>query len=333
MKAAIKRLIPAPILLATAPSRERVRLRMRKARLRMRKARVRLYPLIPPRTLNSKIRYRMLYDRNPLLTTFCDKWAVREYVANRVGSELLTAVYAIVSDPSELDVDALPNRCVIKPTHGSGAVIIVDERADPDSRIPSPVSGLEWTAVKVRVTREQLHAASFRVLTRSWLSATYAKGTEPGYLNVPPRLIVEELLEDARGAVPPDIRFFCVNGSVRFITHDLGWAPHVRRAVLSPRWELLGAQIHYPKPKDCPRRPDMLDKAIVVAERLAEEIDFIRVDLYVQHRRVVFGELTPYHAGGNQRMTPLSFFVRVASDWRPHRETGPYRLGMRVVQR
>src|SRR4051794_18712598 len=60
-----------------------------------------------PVTASQKIRWRMLKARTPLLATFADKVAARDYVAERVGPETLPRLYAVVDDPDELDFDAL----------------------------------------------------------------------------------------------------------------------------------------------------------------------------------------------------------------------------------
>src|SRR3954468_7492424 len=96
----------------------------------------RAWPGGRPVTATQKIRWRILKDRNPLLATFADKVAVRDYVAERVGAELLSRVHAVVEDPAELDFDALPREFVLKPTHGSGAVWVVTERAPPGGLLP-----------------------------------------------------------------------------------------------------------------------------------------------------------------------------------------------------
>jgi hypothetical protein len=92
-----------------------------------------------PVTVNQKIRWKMLKDRNPLLTTFADKRAVRDYVAERVGPDVLTHLHAIVADPDELDFDALPREFVLKPSHGSNGVWIVTTQAPPGGRLPAKV--------------------------------------------------------------------------------------------------------------------------------------------------------------------------------------------------
>src|SRR5436853_4469689 len=92
-----------------------------------------------PATMSQKIRWRMIKDRNPLLTTFADKLAVRDYVAERVGTDILGRLYAVVDDPDDLDFDALPSEFVLKPNHGSHALWIVTRRAPPGGRFPAQV--------------------------------------------------------------------------------------------------------------------------------------------------------------------------------------------------
>ena len=51
----------------------------------------------------------MLRDHRPLLVTFADKAAVRDYVAARVGEEYLPRAYAVLSDPDDLLDVELPD--------------------------------------------------------------------------------------------------------------------------------------------------------------------------------------------------------------------------------
>src|SRR5207247_10626742 len=77
-----------------------------------------------PDTFNGKVRWRMLKDRGPILTTFADKVAAREHVTRLVGTECLTTCHAIVADARELDRARLPREFVAKARHGSGGVCI-----------------------------------------------------------------------------------------------------------------------------------------------------------------------------------------------------------------
>ena len=40
-----------------------------------------------PQTFNEKLQWLKLYDRNPLYTTLVDKYAVRQYIKEKIGEE------------------------------------------------------------------------------------------------------------------------------------------------------------------------------------------------------------------------------------------------------
>ena len=42
-----------------------------------------------PKTFNEKLQWLKLYDHNPLYTTLVDKYAVRRYIADKIGEEYL----------------------------------------------------------------------------------------------------------------------------------------------------------------------------------------------------------------------------------------------------
>src|SRR4051812_45450461 len=98
---------------------------------------VRLWRTRNPRTFREKVRYKMLRDHRGLVVTFADKAAVRDYVAEAVGQQYLPRSYAIVDDPVALSDVELPDRYVVKPTHGSGAAIVVSDRAPAEARLPT----------------------------------------------------------------------------------------------------------------------------------------------------------------------------------------------------
>src|ERR1700757_3523725 len=77
--------------------------------------------LSAPATFNEKILYRMVFDRRPLLTTFADKIAVREYVRQKLDTTRhLSTIYRIFEKADDLYGFRFPPRFVLKANHGSG---------------------------------------------------------------------------------------------------------------------------------------------------------------------------------------------------------------------
>ncbi|HEY5088008.1 MAG TPA: hypothetical protein VII66_11680, partial [Gemmatimonadaceae bacterium] len=78
----------------------------------------RLPNVLHPQPYTDKVLHRILFDRRDLLTQMADKNAVRAYVADRLGPEILPHLYCVTSDPTKIPFEDLPDRFVVKATHG-----------------------------------------------------------------------------------------------------------------------------------------------------------------------------------------------------------------------
>jgi hypothetical protein len=258
-----------------------------------------------PQTFREKVRYKMLRDHRPLLVTFADKSAVRDYVAARVGSQYLPVSLGIFDDPQDLVGLRLPAGYVVKPTHGSGAAIVVSATAPPEAVLPPA----RWSWVYCHVRPAAVSAGQLADIGRHWLSQLYGQGPnrEWAYVHVPARVIVEELLAAPGGAIPDDYKFFVFHGRCRYIQVDTDRFAGRTQDFYRPDWEHVPVN-GGPPWADPPRgRPERLEEMIEIAEKLGAETDFVRVDLYHLPHRIVFGELTSYPAGGDAPFDPDCF--------------------------
>lgn len=266
-----------------------------------------------PRTFTEKVRYKMLRDRRPLLVTFADKAAVRDHVAAVVGEGYLPRCHGLVRDPGELAALELPEAYVLKPTHGSGAVVVVSPEAPADARLPEA----RWSWVYAHVRPEHAERGQLVAIARHWVGQLYGQGPnrEWVYGQVPPQVLVEEFLRGPDGAVPDDYKFFVFHGRCHFVQVDSGRFGHRTQDFHRPDWEHLPLS-GGPAWADPPHpRPARLEEMVAVAERLAAGTDFVRVDLYHLPGRVVFGELTNYPAGGDSPFTPRRFDAVFGEPW------------------
>ena len=87
-----------------------------------------LLNLDDPKKYTEKMQYSKLYDNTPLKTKLTDKYLVREWVADRVGSEYLIPLLGVWDNYSDINFDKLPNRFVIKTNHGSGWNLVVQDK-------------------------------------------------------------------------------------------------------------------------------------------------------------------------------------------------------------
>ena len=75
-----------------------------------------------PQTFNEKIQWLKLYDRNPEYTKMVDKYAVKQYIAETIGSQYVIPTLGVWDRFDDIDFDKLPNRFVLKCTHDSGGL-------------------------------------------------------------------------------------------------------------------------------------------------------------------------------------------------------------------
>lgn len=211
-----------------------------------------------------------LYD--PLRQFVSDKEFGKLYVKGIAGDEYNIPTCCVIRSEREIDVNAIPERCAIKPTHSTGHVI-------------------------VRLTDDPLDPAALRALFHS--KNPYNKGRQQNYRFLRPKLIVEEL---ALGMERPmDYKIFCYGGEPKiFAVYDSDEGGR-RQTFLDPGWrpyEFRSALRRHERPIE---RPECLEEMLDVARRLARPFGLIRVDLYTDNRRFVVGELTNCHASGVAR--------------------------------
>lgn len=248
--------------------------------------------LVRPQTFNEKIVHRKLFDRRPLLTQFADKYAVRAYVAERLGEDILPQLYFSTVDPSNIPFDTLPDKFVVKPTHGSGWVRIVTDKS-------------------------QLDRNELVNICKSWLGESFYKGMrEWPYKNIPPRIIIEEFIDDGSGDSPNDYKLFVFGGRVEIIQVDVSRFKAHQRNIYDRNWNQINVKFLYPHSDAAIKLPIHLTDMIDAAEMLCKGIDFVRADFYDTQHRIYFGELTTTPECGLGVFDPVSFDHQLGRFWK-----------------
>ena len=104
--------------------------------------------------------------------------------------------------------------------------------------------------------------------------------------------MVEEYLADAVHGVPLDYKFWVFHGVVEFVQVDFARFTHHTRTLYDRQWNRQPWTIRVPPGPDL-ERPKTLERMIEMAECLAIDPDFVRVDLYCPNDETpCFGELT-----------------------------------------
>lgn len=236
-----------------------------------------------PKQFAEKIQYIKLYQRTDLRKKVADRIQVRSYVANKIGEEHLIPLIGNYQELTEEIWTSLPSLFVLKANHGCKMNKIVTEK------------------------REESFS-DVRSLTQKWQQTDYYKlGREWVYKDLPRTILAEELLQTPDGTVPEDYKFFCFNGRVELIQVDFSRFDNHRRNLYDRDFNLMPATLKYGRYEEPFEKPEQLNEAIRLAEKLSPEFDFIRVDLYIVEKKIYFGELTNYPGNGFETFTPESF--------------------------
>ncbi len=265
--------------------------------------------LDPPIDFNEKLQWLKLHYRNLLMVTCADKWAVREFVKDRVGEKYLAECIGVYDDVEKIPFELLPQQFVLKATHGSGWNIICPDK-----------SALDWPLAKKKL--------------RKWLNSDFSKnGREWQYREIKPQIICEKFLVDPESPVLRDYKLFTFRGETRYIWVDfvepvgnakledasqgVGYSnPKIEeglaryRNIYDPHWNFMPSRGSlYPcKETTAVKMPECLDEMLDVAKKLALDFPQCRVDLYViGGKRIVFGELTFTSGNGCNAFYPQSF--------------------------
>jgi hypothetical protein len=269
-------------------------------------------------TLSGKILLKMAFDRDPILTIFADKFKVREYVADRVGSRYLSKLIAHGDSAEALKDLAFPKNFALKSNHGSGGMILVWENAPEENRLPKKLKTI-WNKHLIQPRHFDFEIA--RKLSNRWLSNNFyfrpGQFPEWGYKDIVPQLIVEELMLDDHGNLPSDYKFFMVDGQCVFIQVDSSRFDGHTRDLFTSSWSKIQGSYQHPESGRNIEKPKYLSEMLDVAKKLASGVDFVRVDLYETAQGVRFGELTNYPGGGIEVFSPGSLDSKLGASWNP----------------
>lgn len=250
------------------------------------------YPLNlkDPKTYNEKLQWIKLYDRNPLMPECCDKYAVRAYIESKGCGHLLNTLLWHGYNPEDIPFDDLPDRFVVKVTHGSTFNIICTDKSKLD--------------------REEVISKC-----KKWLKAKFLPCYgEWFYGKVKPQVIVEQYLEDEHKGDLYDYKVFCFNGKAKLVDVHCGRYKSHKRSIYDLDWNLQeDVTINFGNFQAIPK-PAVFDDLIRYAELISSDFTHARVDFYICFNRIYFGEITFLNGAGFSRITPRSF-DRKMGDW------------------
>ena len=237
-----------------------------------------------PSTFCEKLQWLKLNNRQPEYTIMVDKYAAKNYVSSVIGESYIIPTLGVWNKPEDITWEKLPARFVLKTTHNSGGVKIINDNLNIADTLLFLDKELKYDVYKT---------------LREW-----------PYKHVPPRIIAEEYKEDALGGELNDYKFFCFNGKVKFFKVDYdrssshGATYFWPDATIAPFREVL-----------LPSRPErvklppktVLNEMISCAELLSANIPFVRIVFYYCKDHIFFGEITFFPGSGHRPFIPAEW--------------------------
>lgn len=244
-----------------------------------------------PVTFNQKIQFRKLYDNNPLYAICADKYRVREYVKGKIGEEYLIPLYLVTDELTMEQWEKLPNSFVAKANHNSGPVQIVKDKSKANAK------------EIIKELNNQLKL-DYGILSM-----------EKYYSDIPRKIIVEKFLEHSAETME-DFKFHIFNTGNIFIEHiNERKNDEIYEQFYNKNWEELNFAVGAKVYKEKISKPKNYKKMLEIAEKLAKDFDYARVDLYNIDGKIYFGEITFCGDSGFGKFTDEKWDYKFGEFW------------------
>ncbi|EMR36246.1 hypothetical protein MUQ_13948 [Vibrio harveyi CAIM 1792] len=251
-----------------------------------------------PRSFSEKIIYRKFNEAPEKYSKLVDKFTVRDYVAELIGTEYLIPLIKHTDNLTPCDFYDLPKEFVIKTSNGGGGenVKVILDSSNVDKKLVSDKFN-------------------------KYLSTKMGDIVDEHFYDIEsPRIIFESLLRHKNGSLPSDYKFHVFRkGSdtktivqvdeSRFVNH--------KRSLFDRDLKMLNFDIQpkYPKVSPDYKWPENIEEMFSIAEKLSHGFPYVRIDLYNVDGKIYFGEFTFCHGSGWEPFSTRDADFLLGSYW------------------
>jgi len=245
-----------------------------------------------PTTYTEKLQWLKLNDHRPEYTNMVDKYAVKDYIAEKIGQEYVVPLLGVWNRVEDINFDNLPQQFVLKTTHDSGGIVVCKDKSSLD---------IPYACKKLRY-----------FLKRDY----YYHNREWPYKNVPHRIIAEKYMEDPQQGELRDYKFFTFGGvpKVLYIAQGRGSCEGTVADFFDMDFKHLPFTIDHDMAPEPPEKPVNVEVMKELAAKLSEGTPQLRVDFYEVDGKVYFGEITFFHCSGMAPFHPEEW-DKIFGDW------------------
>ncbi len=244
-------------------------------------------------TYTEKMQWAKMFDCDPRKSVLSDKFAVRAWVAEKIGEDHLIPLLGCWEKFEDIDFESLPQQFVLKTNNGSGTNLIVKDKS-------------------------KLRLKQVKRLVKDWLDTDFAyyNPFEFQYSDIPPRIIAEEFMSVPDGELP-DYKFLCFDGKPVYCWVDMNRYSGHKRNIYDMDWKVQDwNQLNYGNyEKEIPK-PSCYEEMKRIAATLSEGFSHVRVDLYDINGKIYFGEMTFTNGSGFEKIVPDTADLMLGNLWK-----------------
>lgn len=235
-----------------------------------------------PKTFSEKIQWLKLHDHNPDYIKMVDKILVKDYVSDIIGAEYTIPTLGVYDSFDEIDFDCLPNQFVLKCNHDSGSIVICRDKANFDKN-------------KAR-----------KKLTKALKSDAFYWGREWPYKFVNRKILAEAYLynDDAIELKENKDKTFSENGKSFLGSKERISESGFKVVFYDTDWKTMPFERYHSKQKLDMKNPLNSEEVFDLAEKLAKDIPFERIDFYKVEGEGFFGEVVLVSNREREEFTP-----------------------------
>lgn len=227
-----------------------------------------------PKGFNEKLQWLKIFAHRPEYVTMADKYAVKKYVAERIGEQYVVPCLGVWERAEDIDFDVLPNQFALKCTHNSGrGRCICKDKTKLDM---------------VQVRKE---------ISEGLKENYYLPGRDKQYRDIPRKIIADQYLDDGTGSELRDYKWWCFDGTPKFMYYT-NKGEHIYENFYDMDYNLVNINHGFPRLLPEQPKPANFELMRELATKLSQGIPFVRVDFFDVNGHVYFGEFTFFDWGG-----------------------------------
>lgn len=239
-----------------------------------------------PSSLNEKLIWLKLNYTDDLWRTCADKLKVKDFLVKQgLSGYVVKTLGGPYKNSSEIDLNSLPDKFVLKTNHDSGTVFVCEK------------GKISFHDVFKKLDESVSSKYSGRGNNHEWV-----------YDQIEPLIFAEEFLEPSEGNDLCDFKFFCFNGVPKFLYVISNRSKDERLNLKTLDYEDIPCLHVMMKNKKLPVEPPAdFEKMKEAASLVAKNFGFVRVDFFSTKNGPKIGELTFFPTSGHGIFYPRKY--------------------------